>query len=225
MKERKIGIMGGTFNPIHYGHLLLAENAREQFSLDRVIFIPSGTPYFKDTTKLPSGELRYQLVKIAIQNNPYFTCSRLEIDRLGDTYTVDTLIQLERMYPGDQLYFIVGADSLMEMDRWKRANEIFSHCTILASIRGEVGLSDLEKKQSELASKYKANIQLLNGDRVDISSTDIRTRIAAGKSVRYLMSQECIEFIYLKNFFIGDTNGSDDTDAPDQIAPPVRHQP
>ena len=70
MKERKIGIMGGTFNPIHYGHLLLAENAREQFGLDRVIFIPSGTPYLKDTSKLPSGDLRYQLVKIAIQNNP-----------------------------------------------------------------------------------------------------------------------------------------------------------
>ena len=211
MKERKIGIMGGTFNPIHYGHLLLAENAREQFGLDRVIFIPSGTPYLKDTSKLPSGDLRYQLVKIAIQNNPYFTCSRLEIDRTGDTYTVDTLLQLEKMYPGDQLYFIVGRD-------------MFSHCIILASIRGEISLTDLEKKQLELASKYQANIHLLKGDRVDISSTDIRSRIASGKSVRYLMSQECIEFVYLKNFYIGDTIGAGDIEAPDQIALPIRHQ-
>ena len=224
MKERKIGIMGGTFNPIHYGHLLLAENAREQFGLDRVIFIPSGTPYLKDTSKLPSGDLRYQLVKIAIQNNPYFTFSRLEIDRTGDTYTVDTLLQLEKMYPGDQLYFIVGADSLMDMERWKRTRDIFSHCIILASIRGEISLTDLEKKQLELASKYQANIHLLKGDRVDISSTDIRSRIASGKSVRYLMSQECIEFVYLKNFYIGDTIGAGDIEAPDQIALPIRHQ-
>ena len=112
----------------------------------------------------------------------------------------------------------------MDMERWKRTRDIFSHCIILASIRGEISLTDLEKKQLELASKYQANIHLLKGDRVGISSTDIRSRIARGKSVRYLMSQECIEFVYLKNFYIGDTIGAGDIEAPDQIALPIRHQ-
>ena len=112
----------------------------------------------------------------------------------------------------------------MDMERWKRTRDIFSHCIILASIRGEISLTDLEKKQLELTSKYQANIHLLKGDRVDISSTDIRSRIASGKSVRYLMSQECIEFVYLKNFYIGDTIGAGDIEAPDQIALPIRQQ-
>lgn len=201
MKERRIGIMGGTFNPIHYAHLLLAESAREQFQLDRVIFIPTGFPYMKDTTNLPSGELRYQLVKLAIKDNPYFTCSRIEIDRPGNTYTADTLRELHKMYPGDHLYFIMGADSVMDLDRWDRVEEVVHNTTILAAVRYRVDVEALNERKKELTERFHADIELLEYGRMDISSTNIRARLAKGLSVRYLLPDECIEFIRTHSFY------------------------
>ena len=201
MKERKIGIMGGTFNPIHYAHLLLAESAREQYGLDRVIFIPTGIPYMKDTTGLPSGELRYQLVKLAIRDNPYFTCSRIEIDRPGNTYTADTLRELHKMYPGDHLYFIMGADSMMDLDKWDRVDEVCHNTTILAAVRYRVDLEALEARKKELEEMFHADIELLEYGRMDVSSTIIRSRLAKGLSVRYLLPDECIEFIRTHSFY------------------------
>ena len=219
MKERKIGIMGGTFNPIHYAHLMLAESAREEYQLDRVIFIPAGVPYLKDTSKIPSGDLRYQLVKLAIQNNPYFTCSRLEIDRPGNTYTADTLTELERMYPGDKLYFLLGADSLMEIERWNRIDKIFEKCTLIAAVRTDVDQEKLKMRKAELHARYGAKIELLSLGRVDISSTMIRDRIRHGKSVRYMMPEDCIEFVHLKNFY---SDFAIPEEAPDRIYVPAR---
>lgn len=201
MAERRIGIMGGTFNPIHYAHLLLAESAREQYQLDRVIFIPTGIPYMKDTSNIPPGELRYQLVKIAIRDNPYFTCSRLEIDRPGNTYTADTLRELHKMYPGDHLYFIMGADSVMDLEKWHKVKEVFESTTILAAVRHKVDATQLEERKKELAEKYQADIELLEYGRMDVSSTVIRDRISKGLSVRYLLPEECIEFIRTKSFY------------------------
>lgn len=201
MKERRIGIMGGTFNPVHYAHLLLAESAREQFQLDRVIFIPTGFPYMKDTTGLPSGELRYQLVKIATKDNPYFTCSRIEIDRPGNTYTADTLKELKRLYPGDHLFFIMGADSVMDIEKWNRISEIFSSTSILAAVRKKVDTEALQERCEELNIKYGADIQILEYGRMDVSSTLIRSRLKQGLSVRYLLPDECIDFIRTHDFY------------------------
>lgn len=201
MKERKIGVMGGTFNPIHYAHLLLAESAREQFALDRVIFMPTGTPYMKDTTNLPPGELRYQLVKLAIRDNAFFTCSRLEIDRPGNTYTADTLRELHHMYPGDHIYFIMGADAIMDIEKWHRAEEVLQGATILAAVRKKIKLDVLRARRQELIDRYCADIELLEYGRIDISSTMIRDRLSRGLSVRYLLPDECIEFIRTRNFY------------------------
>lgn len=217
MKERRIGIMGGTFNPIHYAHLMLGERAREQFVLDRVIFIPTGRPYLKDCSKIPSGELRYQLVKLAIANNPYFTCSRIEIDRPGDTYTADTLHELKRMYPGDQLYFIMGADSLFDIERWTRIDEIFANCILIAAVRYDRDWASLEKQRDYLVQKYDARIELLQMGRIDFSSTLIRERFTTGKSVKYLLPEDCIEFIRMKNFYSGIQESVEE--APDKIYP------
>lgn len=193
--------MGGTFNPIHYAHLLLAESAREQFGLDRVIFIPTGCSYLKQNDNIPSGDIRYQLVKLAIAENPYFTCSRIEIDREGNTYTIDTLKDLEKMYPGDELYFIMGADSLMMMDKWKDAQDIFNKCVILAAVRDDNELPDLDKRRIELADQFKADIRFVQFKRMDISSTDIRNRLASGRSVKYMLPDDCVEFACLKNLY------------------------
>ena len=201
MKERKIGIIGGTFNPIHYAHLLLAENAREQFALDRVVFIPAGVPYLKDCSDIPAGELRYQLAKIATKDNPYFTCSRIEIDRAGNTYTIDTVRELKRMYPGDSLYFIMGADSVFDPDNWHEVEELYKLITIIATVRKDVDEDALENKCEELREKYSADIRIFSCGRMDISSTDIRRRMNKGMSVRYLLPDDCIDFIRTRNIY------------------------
>ncbi|MCR5100604.1 MAG: nicotinate-nucleotide adenylyltransferase [Butyrivibrio sp.] len=206
MKSRKIGIMGGTFNPIHYGHLLLAETAREQFGLDRVIFIPTGVSYLKKDDNIPSGDIRYQLVKTAIQDNPYFTCSRIEIDREGNTYSIDTICELQKMYPGDELYFIVGADTLLTMNKWKDIDNIFSKVIVLAAIRDDNEIPELDNVRQDYMNKYNANIQFIHFKRIDISSTDIRNRISIGRSVKYLLPDECIEFCCLKNLYSSRNN-------------------
>lgn len=196
--------MGGTFNPIHYAHLLLAENAREQFGLDRIIFIPSGQPYMKvqkEDENVPSGELRYQMVKMAIQENPYFTCSRIEIDRPGKTYTVDTLHELQKMYPGDELFFIMGADSLLSMESWYQFEDIFQMAAILVAIRDDTDEKKLTDVITRMKSKYLADIRMVMTGRMDISSTMIREKIKTGKSVRYLLPEDCVEYICLKNLY------------------------
>ena len=211
MKSRKIGIMGGTFNPIHYAHLLLAENAREQFGLDRIIFIPSGQPYMKvqkEDENVPSGELRYQMVKMAIQENPYFTCSRIEIDRPGKTYTVDTLHELQKMYPGDELFFIMGADSLLSMESWYQFEDIFQMAAILVAVRDDTDEKKLTDVITRMKSKYLADIRMVMTGRMDISSTMIREKIKTGKSVRYLLPEDCVEYICLKNLYSQQQEGN-----------------
>nr|WP_297706156.1 nicotinate-nucleotide adenylyltransferase [uncultured Butyrivibrio sp.] len=201
MECRKIGILGGTFDPIHNAHLLLGESAREQFGLDRVIFIPNNLTHYKKRTDLSGCEERYQMVKMAISENPFFTCSRLEIDKPDGSYTVDTINDLKNMYPGDELYLILGADSVISIDSWYKSRELLSSCIILAAIREEDDIADLDKKRRELKDLYNADIRLLSFNRIDISSTDIRNRIKKGKSVRYMLPDEVIEYICIKGLY------------------------
>jgi nicotinate-nucleotide adenylyltransferase len=217
MQTRKIGIMGGTFNPVHYAHLRLAECAREQFHLDRVIFIPSGFSYLKKDQNVPEGELRYQLCKMATSGNPYFTVSRIEIDRPGDTYTIETIQQLADMYPGDELYFILGADSLNMIDKWVRFDEILTSCTVLAAVRDETDMEKLKKRISELVDIVPgAHIEPIQMGHMNISSTMIRENIRTGKSVRYLLPDDCIAYIAVKNLYSG-MEEQNIMDAPDRI--------
>ena len=201
MECRKIGILGGTFDPIHNGHLLLGEAAREQYSLDRIIFIPNHLAHLKNRTEVTSGDIRYQMVKMAISDNPYFTCSRLEIDKPEGTYTYDTIQDLKLMYPGDELYLIMGADSIIGLDTWYKADELMKSCVILAAVRAEDDLPALDKKRRELGNVYGADIRIMTFNRIDISSTDIRQRVKIGRSVRYLLPDECIEYVCIKGLY------------------------
>jgi nicotinate-nucleotide adenylyltransferase len=201
MESRKIGILGGTFDPIHNAHLLLGESAREQFGLDRIIFIPNNLAHLKNRTDVSSGEVRYQMVKMAIADNPYFTCSRLEIDKPAGTYTINTIQDLKLMYPGDELFLILGGDSIIGIDTWYKASELLQSCTILAAVREDDDLPALDKKRRELSTRFGADIRLIAFNRVDISSTEIRTRVKTGRSVRYLMPDACIEFMCIKGLY------------------------
>ena len=124
----KIGILGGTFNPIHNGHLLLAEQARCFYGLDQVLFIPSGCSYMKRQEEILPGEIRFQMVQLAIADNPYFCASDMEIVREGNSYTCETITRLHAQYPEDELYYIVGADTLFQMEFWKNPEQIFTQC-------------------------------------------------------------------------------------------------
>lgn len=201
MECRKIGILGGTFDPIHNAHLLLGESAREQFGLDRVIFIPNNLAHMPHRTEVSGTEERYQMVKMAINDNPYFTCSRLEIDKPEGSYTIDTIEDLKMMYPGDELYLILGADSVIGIDSWYRSKDLLTSCIIIAATRQEDDIAALDKKRRELQNDFGADIRLLTFNRIDISSTDIRERIRKGRSARYMLPDECIEYICIKGLY------------------------
>ena len=201
MECRKIGILGGTFDPIHNAHLLLGEAAREQFGLDRIIFIPNNLAHFINRKEVTNGDIRYQMVKMAISDNPYFTCSRLEIDKPEGIYTYDTIQELKLMYPGDELYLILGGDSIIGIDTWHNAKELLQSCIILAAVRADDDIAALDKKQRELSTRFGADIRLMTFNRIDISSTDIRQRVKTGRSVRYLMPEQCIEFMCIKGLY------------------------
>ena len=201
MEHRRIGILGGTFDPIHNAHLLLGESAREQFNLDRVIYIPNNLAHLPNRTEITPGDVRYQMVKMAISDNPYFTCSRIEIDKPEGTYTYNTIQELKVMYPGDELYLILGGDSIIGIDTWYRAKDLLTSCTILAAVREDDDLAALDKKRNELKKMYNADIRLLKFNRIDISATEIRQRIRSGRSVRYMLPDEVIEFLCIKGLY------------------------
>lgn len=199
--EKKIGIMGGTFNPIHLGHLLLAEQAKEAFDLDEVLFIPSGNPYMKDTTPVLDGKIRAHMTALALEGHPYFSISSIELDKSGPTYTYETLETLKAKNPDDTYYFLVGADSLLTMETWKNPESIFQNCVVAASVRGTGTEDKIRKIATHLIYEYHADIRILPVRFIDISSSEIRERISKGKSVRYMLPEKVWNYIYDNNLY------------------------
>lgn len=179
----KIGIMGGTFDPIHNGHLALAEAAYHQFSLDSVIFMPTGNPPHKEGKKVLDGKLRIQMVQLATADIPYFHCSDLEVRREGKTYTADTLTWLCKQYPKDCFYYIVGADSLDYMDQWYRPSIIFQKAIILAAMRKTQSMERVLSIKKMLEEKYNGTIHLLNCPEIDVSSSELRNLVLKQHSI------------------------------------------
>lgn len=180
---KKIGIMGGTFNPIHNGHLMLAREAFGQCGLDQVLFMPCGVPYMKAGRKVESGRTRAEMTALAIRDMPEFALSTVELEQRGNTYTYQTLEQLRRAHPDARYYFILGADSLFHMTDWKYPERIFASCRILAAVRDDKTAEEMEAQIRLLEKEYHAGIRLLRTDRVDISSSQIRQKVAAGESI------------------------------------------
>lgn len=195
MAGKKIGIMGGTFDPVHMAHLRLAETAYDLFQLDQVIFLPSSDPPHKAGRRITCYEKRAEMVKTAIENNPHFICSDLERMRQGYSYTSETLEWFVSENPENRYYFIVGADSLFYMEDWHKPEKIFCLATILAATRGDISDAQLAEKIRFLTERYHGRIYPLQYVNLDISSSMIRELAADGHSIRYYVPDRVIKYI------------------------------
>jgi nicotinate-nucleotide adenylyltransferase len=174
--------MGGTFDPIHYGHLLAAEEARVAFELERVIFVPTGNPPHKKNRSVASAEDRYAMTSLAISDNPHFEISRIETDRGGESYTADTLGALAADCPGAEFFLIVGLDSALDIPNWYEPKKILSLCNVIAIARPGY-VSDRIYTMPEWIKK---STTVLDATPVGVSATEIRSRVRRGRSIRYM---------------------------------------
>lgn len=193
--------MGGTFNPIHNAHLLMATLAKEEYGIDRLLFMPSGNPPHKQNfSDLASASARADMVKLAIADNPDFEYCGYEVEKKSRSYTAEALEYLHEKYPREKLYFIIGADSLAAIETWYHPERIFRRASIIVFDRVGTGAA-VRADAERISKKYGADIRVMDAPRLDISSTDIRKRIADGKSVKYMVRDNVIEYIYQNNLY------------------------
>jgi nicotinate-nucleotide adenylyltransferase len=190
---RRIGVMGGTFDPIHHGHLVAASEVAHIFGLDDVIFVPTGQPYQKETRQVSPAEDRYLMTVIATASNPRFGVSRVDIDRPGATYTIDTLRELRETNPGAELFFITGADALSEILTWHDADELFTLAHFVGCTRPGHRLSG--------AGLPDGKVSLVEIPALAISSTECRARVEAGEPVWYLVPDGVVQYIAKRKLY------------------------
>jgi nicotinate-nucleotide adenylyltransferase len=200
-KVSRLGIMGGTFDPVHYGHLVTAEGARYEYGLEKVIFIPAGQPPHKPNVKLTEPWRRFEMTRLAVATNPFFEVLPIEINRPGPSFAVDTVQEISLLYPGAQVYFITGADAVAEILSWKKVEKLLSICLFIAATRPGYKLDELWKKIEFLPQDLKKNIFCMEVPALAISSTDIRHRVREGRPVKYLLPEPVEEYITSNNIY------------------------
>lgn len=197
---KKYGIFGGSFNPIHYGHLMICEYIKEEMGLDKVIFIPTGNPPHKEIDV--SAEDRYQMVKLAIASNPDFEISDIETTRVKLSYTVDTIKELKKTYKEEKLYFLIGLDSLFQLKTWKKIKDLSREIEFVVAQRpGYLDEENIKREIEFLRESYGTKITLIKTPLYEISSTDLRQRIKEDKSLRYLIPEKVIDYIKESDFY------------------------
>lgn len=201
----RIGIMGGTFNPIHMGHLMLAEAAREAFSLDEVWFIPTGYSYMKGgrqtSENMPLPEERLEMTELAVRDNASFRCVDIEVRRCGATYTYETLEELKEKYPEKEFFFLIGTDCLYTIENWREPGRIFDACELVAAVRQGASTDAMQEKMAQLKERFDARITLLPFRNLELSSTEIRACVREGRSIRYMTPEPVISYIEEKGFY------------------------
>ncbi len=200
MASRRVGVMGGTFDPIHIGHLVIAEEARVRLKLEKVVFVPAAMPPHKLDKDISPVEHRLAMVERAITSNPYFTISRVDIDRFGPCYTVDTIAMLKDEWgPEVDIYFIMGQDSLMEILTWHKPQRLIRLCRIVALSRPgyRVSIKELDALLPGAASR----IHILDSPELAIASTDIQRRVRQGLPIKYQVPQAVEEYIYAHGLY------------------------
>ena len=200
-RRRRIGILGGTFNPIHLGHLLMAQDAMEQVGLDRVKFIPSATPPHKAADTLASERDRLQMIRLAIRGNDRFDADDIEIQRGGRSYSVDTLTELRRREPRADFYFIIGADSLRELHLWREVERVVSLCTFVTVPRPGFEPKPVVDRRLDAATRRRLRQHVLHGHSCDIASREIRARVASGRPIRYLVPDAVYQYMRRRKLY------------------------
>lgn len=190
-EKPSIGLLGGTFDPPHLGHLILAQAACESLNLERIVFIPAFIQPHKQDKPVTPANLRLEMLRLAVAGNPRFTISEIEIARGGLSYTIDTIRGMEREYPESDLYLIIGADNVADIDTWKDPDEIFAHCRVAAANR----------KGYQPTGRFADRIRIFDIPEIDISSSEIRNRIRTGRSIRYLVPAPVEEFIETRGLY------------------------
>ena len=190
-KKKRLGIMGGTFDPIHVGHLMTAEAVRDEYNLDKVIFIPAAVPPHKQQQSVTMAKHRYVMTVLATCSNPNFEVSDIEMNRPGPSYTIDTISQLITQYgKGTEFFFITGADAIQEIHTWDRIDELLELCHFIGASR-----------QGCLPELGKRKIHRLETPELEISSTDIRNRIKKGYSIKYIVPSCVEQYIYKEGLY------------------------
>ena len=195
----KTGIMGGTFNPIHNGHLTLADTAYRELELDKVLFIPSGKSYMKENVL--EIRKRVDMVRLAIAKYPQFELSLVEAERLGNSYTSETLEYLTKENPNTCYFFIMGADSLFQIEKWHQPEKIFSLATIVCTVRDDYDIDRIRQKGQQL-SRLGADIRYLDMPKIEISSTDIRAKVKKQLSISEEVPAEVADYIQRERLYL-----------------------
>lgn len=199
----KLGIMGGTFDPIHYGHLVTAEAIRTHFNLDKVIFVPSGQPPHKDNKRVTNPANRYLMTVLATTTNPYFETARHEVDKETCSHTIDTLRYFRDELGKDiDLYFITGADAILDIESWKDYKELIDLCTFIAATRPGFDLMQFDKTLSKLSEDKRKKFVKFEVPALAISSTYIRSLIKQKKSIKYLVPETVEIHIYKNGLYL-----------------------
>ncbi|WP_053956983.1 nicotinate-nucleotide adenylyltransferase [Inediibacterium massiliense] len=202
-EHTKIGIMGGTFDPIHYGHLVIAEQIRCEYDLEKIIFIPAGIPPHKADSCLTDGKHRYFMTLLATITNPHFEVSKIELESNEISYTIRTIEKLKKIYREDtELFFITGADAICELGTWKSVDKLSRLCKFIAATRPGMNSSHVDEKIKELKQKYGTCIKKIDLPALAISSTDIRNRVSKGQSIKYLLPEPVEYYVYKNNLYI-----------------------
>lgn len=200
----KIGIMGGTFDPIHNGHLIISEHIRDNLGLDEVIFIPAGQPPHKDNNLVLSSNHRFNMTNMAIEGNPKFRISDMEIKSKETSYTFDTIKKLKDKYNDSELYFIIGADSLFNLEKWHKFSELSKITKFSLWERTGYYRQDILDRIAYLKKQFETDIFYVEGPIIEISSSHIRNRVKSNKSIRYLVPKSVMEYIEKNNLYNGE---------------------
>lgn len=196
--KQRVAVMGGTFDPIHVGHLAIAEQVRDRLGLDLVLFIPCGQPPHKPGRQLSPADDRYQMALLATRDNPRFVVSRLELDRPGPSYALDTLRALQAQYgAGTEVLYILGADQILDLPSWYRAEEVMAEGRFVAVPRPGYDLAAMPER----LGKYAAHVEVLDLPLLEISASDLRARVAAGESIRYLTPEAVREYVLSRGLY------------------------
>ncbi len=199
----QVGVFGGTFDPIHLGHLILAEQCREQAQLEQVLFVPAALPPHKRDQALTSFAQRVEMLSLAISGHAAFRIDELEKDRAGASYTVDTLTQLHTTRPGDEFFFILGSDSVRDLPLWYKPRQILELATLLVVARADYPTFSAEELRAALGlnAEFPLRYQIVDAPLITIASRDIRQRVTEGRSVRYMIPRAVEAYIKEKGLY------------------------